>query len=135
MKKISLFCFLFLLAAISSIFADPIHTYKDFQSAILSGKRFVIIADIAKGSGYFTPKAMMVVPASESGCERIVTSDLHFTDYTGQPLYEYTKYIFNPDNSVVIRTSAYDPVTFKTIGPPHFINCIFDNGVSIYSTD
>ena len=79
--------------------------------------------------GYFAPKqddVSLCFYATSS--ERIVTSDLHFTDHTGSPSYEYTKYTFYPDNSVVVRTVIYDPLTFKTIdNSEHIIPCALED--------
>lgn len=138
MKKFSLFCFTFLLSIAVNAFGTSLHTYQELSSAVRAGDRLVLVLKLQECTGnsnmpigYFTPSKMMLVPASATSSERIMTSDLHFTDHTGSPSYEYTKYTFNPDNSVVVRTMTYDPLTFKPIKPEHVINCALDKGVSI----
>lgn len=138
MHKLNLFCFVFLLSAFANVFAGPVTTYQELAAAMRAGDRFVFLLNLQECTGkpnmpigYFTPSKLMLVPASTSGMERIVTSDLHFTDFTGSPTYEYIKYTFNADDSVMIRTVMYDPLTFKPIGNPHIINCVLGKGISI----
>jgi hypothetical protein len=132
--------FLGLLLAAVNISAAPIRSYQELTSALRQGDRFVIVLDLEKCSGksgmptgYFAPSAMMLVPATEKNLERVATSHLHFTDHTGTPAYEYTKYTFNSDNTVQVRTVFYDPATFKPVGTPHTFNCSLGNGVEINS--
>jgi len=138
MKIIGLLFFIFHLSTVVSAYAVPLQSYQELASAVRSGERFAIVLNLQECTGdpsmpigYFIPSKMMLIPASALSSERIVTSDLHFTDYTGNAIYEYTKYTFNPDNSVVIRTSIYDPVTFMSIGTAHVIDCTLGKGVSI----
>ena len=140
MKKLSLCCFIFLLSVITNAFAISVHSYQELASAMQAGNRFVILANLQECTGkpylpigYFVPSKMMLVPASDLGSERIVTSDLHFTDHTGHPTYEYIKYTFNSDNSVIIHTVIYDPLTFKAINA-HVINSILNQGINIHTT-
>lgn len=138
MQKLAFFCFIFILSTFGSAFAGSVHSYQELATAMNSGDRFVIVLNLQECTGksnmpigYFIPSKMILMPASNLSSERIVTSDLHFTDHMGNPLYEYTKYTFQSDDSVVLRTVNYDPVTFKPIGSEHVINCVVDKGISI----
>lgn len=143
MKKLSLLSFIFLLSIVANAFGASIHTYQELASAVRAGDRLVIVLNIQECTGksnmpigYFAPSKMMLVPASTANSERIVTSDLHFTEHTGSPSYEYTKYTFYPDNSVVIRTVIYDPLTFKTIdNTEHTVPCAIDKGINITTSE
>jgi hypothetical protein len=140
MKKTCLLALAIMATVFLDAFAAPIHSYQELTSAMRSGDRFVILLDLQKctgksgmPTGYFTPAAMMLVPATEKTPERVVTSLLHFTDYSGSPTYEYVKYTLNSDNSVAIRTIFYDPQNFKPIGEAHIINCSLGKGMEIFS--
>lgn len=138
MKKLIWICFLFIFSTAVNAFALSIHSYQELASAMQAGDRFVVVLNIQECTGksgpigYFSPSKMMLVPASATSSEYIVTSDLHFTDHKG-PRYEYTKYTFNSDNSIAIRTTIYDPLTFKPIADDHVINCSIDKGIRITS--
>ncbi len=139
MQKMGLYSFLILLLTVVRAFASPLNSYQELAAALSVGERLVILVNfeecIGKSGpiGYFIPSKMMLVPASATSPERIVTSDLHFTDYAGNPIYEYTKYTFCPDESVVLRTVNYDPITFKPVGNAHVIHCTLGKGISIRS--
>jgi hypothetical protein len=81
--------------------------------------------------GYFAPNALMLIPATEAAAEHVTTSLLHFSDHTGNPTYEYVKYTFYSDNSVVVQTTFYDPKSFLPLGPPHTFTSSMDKGVSV----
>lgn len=130
------------LLLLQSLNAAPIESYQELSSALRSGNHFVIITDLEKctgkigmPTGYVVPKAMMLVPAKEQTAERIVTSDLHFSNHSGKPTYEYVKYTFNPDNTVVIKTTFYDAPTFLPSDASHTINCFLGNGIDIHTND
>lgn len=140
MKKIGFFSLSIMVMAFFNLFADSIHSYQELTSAMRAGDSFVILVDFQQCTGkagmpvgYLIPKAMMLVPAKETIPERVLTSDLHFTDHSGRPTYEYVKYTFNVDNTVMIQTTFYDPQDFKVIGSSHTINCTLGKGVDIYS--
>lgn len=138
MKKICLSGLTVVATAFFNLFASPIPTYQELKSALLEGKHFVILVDHQQcigqsGMGYFIPKAMMLIPASETHLEYVTTSDLHFTDSFGKPSYEYVKYTFNCDDTVTIRTIFYDPQDFKPMGSERKITCSLDKGVEIHS--
>ncbi|MBX7067158.1 MAG: VirK family protein [Parachlamydiales bacterium] len=125
--------FVFFLSC--SLFGGTIHSYAELASAIEGGKRVTIVSNLQKCSGNpkfpigsFAPNAMMIVPGAE---EKICASDLHFTDYSGQPSYEYVKYTFRTNNSVEIRTTVYSPVDFKQQGT-HTVSCAIDQGVDLF---
>lgn len=138
MKKIALSILIATLGFSVNAFAKPIHSYADLAAAMQAGNYFVILANLQQctgksgmPTGYFTPNAMLLVPATATTPEHIATSDLHFTDSTGNPTYEYIKYTFNPDNSVVIQTAVYNPQNFQPIGTANTINCAFGKGIEI----
>ncbi len=142
MKRTGLLSLSILAMTFLNLFADPIHSYQELTSAMREGDRFVILVDLQQCTGkagmpmgYLAPKAMMLVPAKETIPERVLTSDLHFTDHSGKPTYEYVKYTFNVDNTVVIQTTFYDPQDFKAIGSAHTMNCSLGRGVKIYSNN
>lgn len=140
MKKICLLSLVLTLTTFLNIFAAPIRSYQELTSAMRAGHRLVILLDLQQCTeksgmpmGYFTPSSMMLIPATKVASERVVTSHLHFTDHSGSPTYEYVKYTFNADNSVMVRTVIYDPQSFKPIGASHTINCTFGKGIEINS--
>jgi hypothetical protein len=139
MKKICLLGLTIMAAMCSNAFAAPIHSYQELTSAMREGNRFVILLDLQQctgkpgmPTGYFTPTAMMLVPATEKTPERVVTSLLHFTDHSGSPVYEYVKYTLNSDNTVAVRTTFYDPQNFKPIGEARTLQCSLGKGVEVY---
>lgn len=141
MKNKCLLSFLAIVFIFSNAFADRIHSYPGLVEAMRAGDYFVVLIDMQECTGnpnmpvgYFTPSKMLLIPSVGGNPERIVTSDLHFTDYSGSPTYEYTKYTFKPDNTVAIRTTLYDPLTFKVIGKEYEINCTLDNGLELHAT-
>lgn len=141
MQKLALFCFIFLSTAVNA-FALSLQSYQELSSAMRSGKRFVIIANLQECTGksnmpigYFIPSKMMLVPASEVGPERILTSDLHFTNYIGKPVYEYVKYTFHVDDSVELRTVSYDPLDFKPINTAHVIHGTIGKAILVHASD
>lgn len=140
MKKICLLSVVVITTAILSIFAAPINTYQELKSAMLSGNRFVILLDLEQcleipgmPLGYLTPTAMMLMPSTDTIPEYIVTSLLHFSDHSGNPTYEYVKFFFNSDNSVIVRTLFYDPQNFSPRGTAHTIKCIMGKQIKAYS--
>src|SRR3990167_9883328 len=89
------------------VFGKPIHSYQELVTAMQAGNYFVIVTNFKKCThqpelpiAYFTPTAMLLIPATVTTPEHIATSDLHFTDQAGKPIYEYIKYTFNQDNVV-----------------------------------
>lgn len=139
MRKIWLLS-LVIMAAFLDVSAAPIRSFPELKSAIRAGNRFVMLLDLQQCTGktgmpmgYLTPNAMMLIPATESTPERVVTSHLHFTDHSGNPTYEYVKFTLNSDGTVMIRTTFYDPQNFKPIGTPHTINCLMGKGLEIHS--
>ena len=119
-------------------FAATIHSYEELTEAMRKGDRFVFLLDLAEctgktgmPTGYYTPSAMMLIPATAKAPERVVTSHLQFTDHSGAPAYEYVKYTFHADDTVVVRTAFYDPQSFKPMGEPHMIKCSVGNGLVI----
>lgn len=140
MKKICWLSLVITLTTFLNVFATPIRSYQELTAAMRRGNHFVILLDLQQCTGksgmplgYFVPSAMMLVSATEMSPERIMTSHLHFTDHSGTPTYEYVKYTFNSDNSVVIRTTFYDPQSFKPIGTAHTFKCSIDKGIEISS--
>lgn len=140
MKRICLLSLVIMLTPCLNVFAAQIGSYQELMTAMDAGNHFVIILDLKQctgkpnmPTGYFTPNSMMLIPATEATAERVVTSHLHFTDRSGNPAYEYIKYTFNSDNSVVIRTTTYDPQSFTPIGISHTFNCSVGNGIEIHS--
>jgi hypothetical protein len=134
MKKI----WLLSLFIVFNVFADPIRSYQELTSALRAGHQFVIVLDLQQCTGkagmpmgYFTPNALMLIPATETTPEHVVTSHLHFTDHSGSPTYEYVKYTFNSDNTVMVRTTFYDPQSFKPIGTPHTFQCSVGKGIEV----
>lgn len=125
-----LFSLFMMLTAVLS--AAPIQSYQDLVSAMRAGKRFTIIVDHKQGLGYFTPTGMVLIPASENSLERVATSNMHFSDYPGIPIYEYVKYTFYSDNSAVIQISAYNAPNFTLISEPHVLNCTLGEGIKIH---
>ncbi len=137
MKKI---CLLSLILTFSNLFSDQIESYQELISAIRAGNRFVILTDLQQctgkasmPTGYLTPKAMMLIPTTETSQGRVVTSDLHFTDHLDKPTYEYVKYTSNSDGTVQIQTTFYDPQNFKPMGTAHTINCSLRKGIEIHT--
>ena len=136
---------LFLLLTLllnTNLFAATIHSYQELRAAMHQGKGFTILLDLPRctgnlemPTGSFTPSTLLLAPATEMTGERIVTSQLHFSDHMGQPMYEYTKYVFQPDNSVLIRVVFYDPKTFELTGSSHLIPCKLNEGVTVVTRD
>jgi hypothetical protein len=120
---------LFFLIIASAFFtfanAKPINTYEELTSAISEGKHFAILLDLENGKGYFTPKAMMLTS------DYVTTSDLHFTEHSGRPTYEYVKYTIHSDNSATVQVTFYDPA-FVPKGS-HTIHCALNNGLEIHT--
>lgn len=110
-------------------------TYQELVSAMRTGKRFVILVDHNKGIGYFTPTGMVLIPASENGSERVATSNLHFSDYPGFPIYEYVKYTFYADNSVTLQMSAYNAQNYNPISEPRNLTFTIGNGIQIHTEE
>ena len=125
----------------STISAQEIASYQEFASALRTGERFIFVIDMQDCTGnpgmpvgYFSPTKLMLMPAKGENAEKIVTSDLHFTDYPGNSIYEYTKHTFKPDDTVSIRTVLYDPVSFKPIGKEYEIHGALNQGVKVLTT-
>ncbi|MCE5293006.1 MAG: VirK family protein [Chlamydiales bacterium] len=138
MKKI--LCMCLLLFAASNVDAAAIESYQKLVSTLEAGSQFVIELDLSvctgqpgMPTGYFAPSSLMHMPASDTAKDRIVTSDLHFTDQSGAPAYEYIKYTIRDDDSVTVSITTYNPQTFKTIGQTHNINCTLGGGIHIYT--
>lgn len=125
---------LFLLLS-ASLSAAPIHSYPELAQALRAGKRFTIVVDHPHGCGYFAPTGMVLVSACEDSLEHIATSHLHFSDYPGYPIYEYVKYTFNSDNSVVVNLAMYHPQNFTLIGEPFTLKSAIGHGVQIHTEE
>jgi hypothetical protein len=87
MKKICLASLVIGLATIANVFANPLHSYQELAAEMRAGNRFVILLDLQQctgksglPTGYFSPSSMMLIPATETTLERVVTSHLQFTD-------------------------------------------------------
>jgi hypothetical protein len=139
--------FILILSMMAALYGDlaaaaPIHSYKELVSAMCAGNQFVVVADFQRCTekkempiGYFIPSSMMLVPANDTTPERVLTSDLHFSKHSSGPIYEYVKYTFNSDDSVLIQTTFYDPKNFNPIGTMHTIKCTLGEGIEIFSRD
>lgn len=125
--------FFLLVSAILS--AAPIQSYQELVAAMRLGKRLTILVEHNQGLGYYTPNAMILIPASENSLERVATSNLHFSDYPGFPIYEYVKYTFYSDNSAVIQITAYDSQNFNPIRDPHTLNVAIGKGIQILTEE
>lgn len=127
--------------------ASTISSYQDFVEAIENGLSFNIVTNFNQctiksapfskenaglPTGYFAPTDFMVIPSGSNLPQQISTSDLHFTNQSGVPTYEYVKYVFTPDNLVSIETTNYAPQTFIPNSPLTFI-CHLNNGVNVIS--
>ncbi len=135
MKYILFICVLFMAAADAAV----IGSYEELTTAMRAGARVMIEVDLGACMqnenmpvGYFSPSSMMIVPGAK---EHVVTSDLHFTDTSGRPAYEYVKYTFNSDGSVVVQVTALDPQSFKALAKPHTIICSLGSGVQVHVAD
>lgn len=139
MKKIYAIGF-FLLTSVN-LFAGSVQSYQELSDAMRAGDKFTIVLNLhevtcnfSMSTGYFTPSKMMLVGAIDAQDEKIITSDMHFTDRAGFPAYEYVKYTFKPDNTLTVRAAIYNPQTFEQIGSEHVINSTIGNGVKIVNT-
>jgi hypothetical protein len=124
--------------AFLNVFASTLTSYQQLTEAMKEVKNLVILLDLQQctgkpgmSTGYFTPTSMMIIPEKESAQERVVTSHLHFTNQSGSPTYEYVKYTFNADNTVLVETTFYDPETFKLRGTTHIFNCLIRKGITV----
>ena len=142
MKKRFLLILALMATACLNTFASPIDSYQQLTTALRKGKKIVILLDLEQSTGksgmptgYFAPNALMLVPAKESSPEHVSTSLLHFTDQSGAPTYEYVKYTFYPDNTVMIRTTCYDPVTFQLLKEPRTFNTSLNKGLFVTTSD
>jgi hypothetical protein len=142
MKRICLLSLVIMATAFLDVFAAPIQSYEGLTSAMRAGNRFVILLDLQQCSGnsdmpmgYLTPTMMLLMPASDTNLERVMTSFLHFTDHLGYPIYEYVTCTFNSDDTVVVRMTFYDPQNFKPMGAIQPIDCSIGKGIEIYSGD
>ncbi|SRR5581483_218532 len=124
----------------SSAFAQEVTSYQDFASALRAGERFLFVIDMQECTGnagmplgYFSPNKLLLMTEKGENSERIVTSDLHFTNYPGNAIYEYTKYTFKSDDTISIRTVVYDPVSFKPIGKDYEIHAKLNQGIKVYT--
>ncbi len=118
------------------LFAGEVGSYEELADAMRTGERFTFVVNLQEMTcnfsmpiGYFVPSKMMLIGAVDHQDEKIVTSDLHFTDCSGIPTYEYVKYTFAPDNTLHIRLVVYS-TTFVPLAE-HDINCSIGNGVKI----
>lgn len=141
MKKICMLSFIFLLSSVN-LFAGSIQSYQELADAMRAGDRFTIVLNLHEATcnfsmpiGYFAPSKMMLVGAVDHNDEKIITSDMHFTDRAGFPAYEYIKYTFKPDNTLTVHAAIYNPVTFESIGSDHVINSTIGNGVKIFTAE
>ena len=138
MKKVFLFSLAIMIAAFLNVFGYSINSYNGLKHAIWDGQQIVILLDIQKitktsGShlGYFIPSSMMIVPGTGSIPRHVVTSQLHFTDRSGVPTYEYVKYTFYENNSVKVEITFYDAKTFTPLESPHTLHCSFGQGIKV----
>ena len=138
MKKICMINQVAMAAAFLEVHAAPIQSYQELTAAIQDGKRLVFLLNLQECTGkpgmpigYFTPTEIMLMPASETLPERVVTSFLHFTEQSGKPVYEFVKFILNSDGTIAIRTAFYNPQNFEAIGLPHTLNCRMGEGIEI----
>jgi hypothetical protein len=141
-KKIGFLGLIFICVIFLKASAAPIQSYQELASAMRAGNRFVVLLNLQQCTGksnmpigYFIPSAMLLIPSTDTNAEYIATSHLQFTDYSGNPAYEYIKFTFNPDNSVIVRTLVYEPQTFKPTSPARIINCGLDKGVEIHAVE
>lgn len=118
------------------MFAGEVGSYEELADAMRAGERFTFVVNLQEMTcnfsmpiGYFVPSKMMLIGAVDHQDEKIVTSDLHFTDCLGIPTYEYVKYTFAPNNILHIRLVVYS-TTFEPLAE-HVINCTIGNGVKI----
>lgn len=139
MKKL---CLLIAIATASflDLSAAPVQSYQELATAMHAGERFVFVLDLARCTGnanmavgYVVPTIMMLIPATKTMPERVVTSIMHFSDHSGHPAYEFVKFAFNADGSVMLRTVYYNPQSFEPLGPEHIINCVLGEGVEIFT--
>jgi hypothetical protein len=142
MKKVFFFSLAIMATAFLNVFGSSINSYQKLRSEICKGKQFVILLDLQQCTGkpgmpmgYFIPSAMMLIPPTETTLERVTTSHLHFSDHTGNPAYEYVKYTFYSDSSVVVQTTFYDPNSFLPLAPPHTFTASIGKGVYIKTSN
>ncbi|HEY5236620.1 MAG TPA: VirK family protein [Rhabdochlamydiaceae bacterium] len=139
MKKVFLFSLAIMATAFLNVFGSSINSYQKLRSGICKGKQFVILLDLQQCTtgkpgmpmGYFAPSAMMLIPPKEGSPERVMTSHLHFSEYGGNPTYEYVRYTFYSDDSVVVQSTFYDPKSFLQLVPPHTFTTSIGKGVFI----
>lgn len=130
---------MFLILPFASLIAETIESYEELVSAMKAGRHFVIILDLVQATGkpsmptgYFQPKSMMLMPATETTEERLMTSYLHFSDLQGKPRYEYIKFTFAPDQNVVVHYTIYNAQDFSQIGTTQHFDCSLGNGIEVH---
>jgi hypothetical protein len=139
MKKVFFFSLAIMATACLNVFAYSINSYNGLRHAILDGQQLVILLDFQKITkqqsgwhlGYFIPNSMMIVPGTGSIPRHVVTSQLHFTDRSGVPTYEYVKYTFYDNDSVKVEITFYDAKTFTPLESPHALHCSFGQGIKV----
>lgn len=138
MKKVLLFSLAIMTATLLNVCAAPIDSYQKLTSAMLKGEQLAFILDLEECGGkpgmpigYFSPSAITLFPATESVPEHATTSHLQFINHSGSPTYEYIKFTFYLDNTVVIQTSFYEAQNFKQMGEPHIYTTSLGKGIYI----
>jgi hypothetical protein len=144
MKKIFLFSLAIMAAAFLNVCAAPIDSYQKLTSAMLEGKQFVLISDLAQWTGkpdlptlYFITTYMALFPATNKTQEYVTTSQIQLLDdpKLNSMVYQSRKYFFYPDNTVEIRCKTYLANSFKPISEPFILTTSLDKGIYLKTLD
>lgn len=121
--------------------AHPLPNFDAVSNAIKHGENIRVVMNFEQCEtnaptpleliGSFSPKSVLIAKN-----KHIVFSNVHFTTFSpahlGVPLYEYTQYVLNPDNTFMVKNQHLNPVTFEKVGTDFKMKCKLGEGVHIF---
>lgn len=130
---------LLLLMVTTSSYAAQVKDYSELLQTVKQGYPITIVTHFEKCQdeaskipnktlSYFRPHAIWVVADGQE----ITTSDLHFTDYMGKPVYQYLQYTFTPNNRVIIVAKSLKPGSFLAKAKAITMSCPLGSAIAVF---
>ena len=116
--------------------------FKQVAHAVSHGRALHVVIDSDKCKSNVQTSSEMLVSIHPKSTllvkgKRVAFSNMHFTTHhprhLGSPVYQFTKYSLNEDDTFTIKTEALNPTSFETLGEAVELTCKLNHGVRIYS--
>ena len=148
MKKLLLLSALFI--STNSFALQPLTTFNEIKTALITGQKLRIVFDIAQctfppstkpvdkqaaglaGVGAYTPNEIFF-----DGTANLIAASLpHFTlndpRYLNRPVYDFDRYTITPDNNITVINRVLDATNYAILGNSFSFTCKLGVAAVIY---